>query len=137
MAIVGFNFTKIKAKKEQPPKGQIKINNSIKVTDYTETDFELDKTKKSVNIEVDYNTSFDPEIGKINLVGNVIMLVTKEKAEELAKSWEEKKAFPQDIMQGVLNISLNKCNIQALILSQQMGLPAPVQLPKVKIQESK
>jgi len=43
---------------------------------------------------------------------------------------------PKDIMSGVLNTVLTKCNIEALILSQKVNLPPPIPLPSVR-QEAK
>jgi hypothetical protein len=35
-------------------------------------------------------------------------------------------------MENILNSILTKCNIQALILSQDVNLPSPIPLPKVR-----
>jgi len=43
------------------------------------------------------------------------------------------KKLPKEIMAGLLNTKLTKCNIQALILSQEINLPAPIPLPKVQV----
>jgi hypothetical protein len=36
-------------------------------------------------------------------------------------------------MSAILNTVLTKCNIEALILSQEVNLPSPIPLPKVKV----
>ena len=36
-------------------------------------------------------------------------------------------------MAGLLNTILTKCNVQALILSQEVNLPPPIPMPKVQI----
>ena len=41
------------------------------------------------------------------------------------------KKIAKDIMSRVLNAVLAKCNIEALILSQEVNLPPPIPLPKV------
>ena len=47
------------------------------------------------------------------------------------KGWKKNKAIPKEAMTAVINTALTKCNIQALILSQQVNLPPPIPLPKV------
>ena len=42
------------------------------------------------------------------------------------------KKVPKDVMTAILNTVLTKCNIEALILSQKVNLPAPIPLPAVK-----
>ncbi|MBI2658791.1 hypothetical protein HYX05_01660 [Candidatus Woesearchaeota archaeon] len=56
------------------------------------------------------------------------------KIKELLASWKKDKKVPKELMAGLLNTILTKCNIQALILSQEINLPAPIPMPKVQIQ---
>ena len=80
-------------------------------------------------------SKYEPKIAEINIEGNVILLLDTKKGEEVLNSWKKDKKIPKEVMGSILNTALTKSNIQALILSQEMGLPAPIPLPKVKIGE--
>ena len=45
------------------------------------------------------------------------------------------KKIPKEIMTPILNSALTKNNIQALILSRDVGLPPPLRLPRVKVEQ--
>lgn len=135
MTIIGFNFTKINVEKTAPVKGKININNNIKIIDVQENNLSLGKSEqKGLKFLFEFNSIFEPKIGSINLKGDVIFLSDTKKTEDILSEWQKKKTMPKEIMTSVLNTALNKCNIQALILSQQINLPAPIPLPKVQAQ---
>ena len=137
MAIVGYNFSKVKAEKKASAKGKINISNTVKITDVKESDLKLDNTRKGLKIEVEFISNYEPDVGTIALVGEVLLIEESKKADEIFKSWKEKKILPKDETAAILNVALTKSNVQALILSQLITLPPPVQLPKVKVEEPK
>ena len=59
------------------------------------------------------------------------------KIKELLDGWKKGKKLPKEIMPSILNTVMNKANIQALILSEQINLPPPIPLPKLKQEEKK
>ena len=62
----------------------------------------------------------------------------KEKPEQvkaIAADWKKSKKVPKEMMASVLNNLLSKCNVEALILSREINLPPPVQLPKVNVKK--
>ncbi|MBI2659814.1 hypothetical protein HYX07_01495 [Candidatus Woesearchaeota archaeon] len=59
----------------------------------------------------------------------------QKKAKEILGNWKKDKKLPKEMMAGLLNTILTKCNVQALILSQQVNLPPPIPLPKVQVQQ--
>ena len=61
----------------------------------------------------------------------------QKKVEELLNGWKKDKKLPPEVITPVLNMALTKCNVQALILSQEINLPPPIPLPKVQQKESK
>ena len=134
MAIISFNFTKMVAERNEKSKGgKININNniSIKNVELSETAINA-KDQKLLRFEFEFKSSYNPDLGSIKLEGDVLMLEEQKKVEDIEKGWKKNKTLPAEIMQQVLSAALNKCNIQALILSQQINLPAPIPLPKVE-----
>ena len=68
---------------------------------------------------------------------NSIPLLKKNKVKEVLDGWKKDKKLPKEIMTTILNSVLTKCNIQALILSEQINLPPPIPLPKLQVGQKK
>ncbi len=134
MAIVGFNFTHITAVKKEVSKGKIRISNNVAIESVEKSNFSLGQdSQDTVKFTFKFISKFDPEVGAIELIGNLIVIEAKEKVEEMLDMWKKGKRLPKEIMTEVLNVVLARCNVQALILSRDVNLPSPIPLPKVKI----
>jgi len=135
MTIVSFNFTKIEAEKKEVSKGKINISNNVTIEKVEEKDLSLGSQKQKVlNFTFQFTSKYEPDAGNIKLVGNVLYMENSKKVKEVLDDWKKDKKLPKDIMTKVLNVVLNKSNVQALILSDQVNLPPPVPLPKVQAQ---
>lgn len=138
MAIVGFNFTKINVERKKAVTGKVNITNNVAVKDIVEVDLALGKAKqKALKFVFEYVSKYEPDVGDITLTGDVIYLQEEKIVSDIAKQWKKDKSMPKDVMTVILNNILNKCNIEALILSRDMNLPAPIVLPKVKVAEER
>jgi len=47
--------------------------------------------------------------------------------------WKKNKKVSQNVESDLLNTVLTKCNVAAILLSREVNLPPPVQLPKVQV----
>ncbi|MBR9691360.1 hypothetical protein GOV06_01105 [Candidatus Woesearchaeota archaeon] len=139
MAIVGFNFTKIKVeRKDMILKGKIDIKNNIVIVNVEESKLSIgDSSQKVAKFSFDFNSSYEPKAGSIRLSGDIMYLGEAAKIEELVNGWKKDKKVPKEIMAAVLNVALNKSNVQALVLSQLINLPSPIPLPKVEVGTAK
>ncbi|HLC50192.1 MAG TPA: hypothetical protein VJI97_02085 [Candidatus Nanoarchaeia archaeon] len=134
--IVGFSFTKITAEKNESAKGKIDINNNVSIKDVVEDNLSLGKEKQTaLKFSFEFVSKYEPNLGKIAIEGNLLYMTDAKKAKEILASWKKDKKVAQEIMAGLLNTVLTKCNIQALILSQDVNLPPPIPLPKVHMQQ--
>jgi len=133
--IVGFGFTKLSAQKGEAAKGKIDINNNVSVKDIKEDDFSLGKDKKQnvLRFIFEFTSKYEPNVGNILFEGELLYMEEPKKAKEILADWKKDKKLPKDLMGSLLNTILTKCNVQALILSQQVNLPPPIPLPKVQI----
>lgn len=133
--IVGFGFTKLSAEKGEAAKGKIDINNNVSIKDVQEDDFSLGKDKKQnvLRFIFEFTSKYEPNVGNILFEGELLYMEEPKKAKEILADWKKDKKLSKDLMAGLLNTILTKCNIQALILSQQVNLPPPIPLPKVQI----
>lgn len=132
--IVGFGFTKLSAEKNEAAKGKIDINNNVTIKDVLEDDLSLGKNNQSVlKFKFEFTSKYEPSIGLILFEGELLYLEETKKVKEILTSWNKDKKLPKELMAGLLNTILTKCNVQALILSQEINLPSPIPMPKVQI----
>jgi len=133
MTIIGFNFKEIKVRKEEGVKGKINIKNNVIITDVKEQDLSLgDKSQSALKFVFEFSSKYDPDCGEITLVGDLLFMESSAKTKEILAGWKKSKNIPKDVMAGILNTVLTKCNIEALVLSQRVNLPPPIPLPSVK-----
>ena len=138
--IVGFGFTKLRAEKGEPIKGKIDINNNVSIKDLKEDNLAFGKDKQNVlKFIFEFTSKYEPNIGTILFEGELIYMEEPKKAKEILSGWKKDKQLPKELMGELLNTILTKCNVQALILSQQVNLPPPIPMPKVQMaaQENK
>ncbi len=135
--IVGFGFTKLSAEKGEPAKGKIDINNNVSIKDVKEDDFSLGRDKKQnvLRFIFEFTSKYEPNVGNILFEGELLYMEDPKGAKEILNDWKKDKKLPKELMGGLLNTILTKCNVQALILSQQVNLPPPIPLPKVQVAE--
>src|SRR3989338_5945877 len=133
--IVGFGFTKLSAEKKENAKGKIDINNNVSIKDVLEENFALGKDRQQniIKFLFEFTSKYEPNVGDILFEGELLYMEEPKKAKEILADWKKNKKLPKDLMGSLLNTILTKCNVQALILSQQVNLPPPIPLPKVQI----
>ena len=132
--IVGFGFTKLSAEKKEAAKGKIDINNNVTIKSVEEADISFGKNNQSVlKFIFEFTSKYEPAIGTILFEGELLYLEDPKKAKEILSSWKKDKKIPKELMAGLLNTILTKCNVQALILSQEINLPPPIPMPKVQM----
>lgn len=134
--IVGFGFTKLSAEKKEAAKGKIDINNNVTIKDIQEDSFSLgrDKQQNVLKFIFEFTSKYEPSVGTILFEGELLYMEEPKKAKEIIASWKNDKKIPKELMAGLLNTILTKCNVQALILSQEINLPPPIPMPKVQVQ---
>lgn len=134
MAVIGFNFNKINVEKNDVGKGKVNISNNVAIKNIEQKGISLGKNKQdALKFTFEFTSKYEPKLGSILLGGDVLFLTDSGKSKEVLDSWKKDKKIPKDIMASILNTVLAKCNIQALILSQEVNLPPPIPLPKVKM----
>jgi hypothetical protein len=136
MTIVGFNFTKISVEKRAPVKGKISISNNVAIKDVEKIDLALGSSKQEgLRFVFTFTSKYEPDVGDIELTGEVLYLAEAKQAKEILDSWKKDKRVSNDIMSLILNTVLSRCNIEALIVSKDVNLPPPIPLPKVNIED--
>ena len=135
--IVGFGFTKLSAERNEAAKGKVDISNNVIIKNVEEVDLVLGKDKENViKFLFEFTSKYEPNIGSILFEGELLYLDDVKKIKEILGSWKKDKKIAKELVPGLLNSILTKCNIQALILSQEINLPTPIPMPKVKVESS-
>lgn len=133
MTIVGLNFTKMHAEKKDMYSGKVNISNNVNIKNIDSADLSLGTLKQGgLRIDFLFETKYEPNVGEIILEGNVLYMIESKKATDIITAWKKDKAVPKDIMANVINAVLQRCNIEALIMSKEINLPPPIPLPKVQ-----
>ena len=134
--IVGFNFTKISAERNEGVKGKININNNVSIKNVEEKSLALANEKqKGIKFTFEFSSKYEPKLGDITIWGDVLYMADEKKSKEIMDGWKKDKKVPKDTMTSILNTVLSKCNVQALIISRDINLPPQIPLPKVEGQQ--
>ena len=132
MTIVKINLHKVVADRNLNAKGgQIKINNNVSLKNVEDLSFQVEG-KKGLRFTFAFNCNYEPDLGKIEVEGQVLFVDDEKKVAEVKASWEKDKRVPMEIMEQIVNAALHKGNIQAIKISEDVSLPSPLPLPKVK-----
>ncbi|MBR9702805.1 hypothetical protein GOV10_02100 [Candidatus Woesearchaeota archaeon] len=136
MAIIGFNFTKIGAQRYVSTTQKVQVTNNVSVTNITESKMGGDTERKTVRLSFRFDTIYEPKTARMQMEGDVLLLLATKEADSLVKGWKDKKV-PTTSMLGAMNHVLERCNVQAIILARDLGLPSPVPMPKVDMKNMK
>jgi len=132
MPIVKINIHRLNAERSLKAKGgQVKINNNVSIKDVEDMSFSVEG-KKGLKFTFDFTCNYEPDLGKIEVEGQVLYIDEDKKIEDVKKSWDKDKRIPMEIMEQIVNGALHKGNIQAIKVSEDVSLPSPLPLPKVR-----
>jgi len=132
MALVGFSFTKISAEKKVAVNQTVNIESNAGVTNVTELP-SIDAKKSLIKFDFNFVVKYEPDAGKIELSGEIIEIYDNEFGAKIVDHWAKDKKLHNDVMQDVFNNLLSKSNMEAIVLSRDLGLPSPIQMPRVDV----
>jgi len=136
MTIIANNFTKITIEKKGAAKGKVSISNNVSIDSVEKTEINVGTTKQpALRFVFEFVSKYEPKLGDIVLNGELLFLEKADKVNEIVEEWKKTKKVPKDVMAPILNSILTKCNIEALLLSREINLPPPIQLPRVTVKK--
>ena len=134
MSVIGIRFRSFEGRREGGKvTPQIKVNSVPKITGVKETSMPM-LDKKTLSLDFDFVTDYDPNIGRIKLSGEVYYMAKDNKS--VLKSWKDKKTVPDDIRIDVLNHLFRACLLKIANLADDLQLPAPMAIPRVKAKDA-
>ncbi|MEM4253768.1 MAG: hypothetical protein QXR48_00035 [Candidatus Woesearchaeota archaeon] len=138
MTVVGLQINKIVVEKLAPAKGKISVNNNVAVKDVEKTELVFGNSKQdAINFTFEFKASYEPKVATMTFEGNVTYFDKPQAIEDIIKGWKKDKKVAPEIMSGVLNQILTKCNVEALLLSREVNLPPPIPMPRVNVKPAK
>lgn len=137
MTIIGFNFSKINVEKKQTSDGKISIKNNLSIKNLRNKEIGLSKEQGAFEADFDYSVVYQDEkkssFGKISLEGSMVFLGEKALINDVIKQYKKDKSIKPEIVTPLLNFTFNKCTVESLLLSKEVNLPTPVQLPRLRV----
>lgn len=130
MPIVGFSIRSIEGRRNKSRiSGEIKVNSTPRINDVREVEIPAFKNKV-ISLSFDFTTIYEPELAKIKIIGNVLLLTNNNKT--IINKWKKERALPENISVEVLNHLFRRCLIKIAGIADELQLPPPIQIPRVK-----
>lgn len=132
MGIVSFVFDKISAEKRGNITEKVDISHNFNIKSVEKHTVNIQGKKPAIKLFFDFKVNYEPNIGEIQMDGNIIYMDKEDEINKLTDQWKKEKSLPVGITTLVANTILTKANIKALMLSQEVNLPPQIHLPKVE-----
>lgn len=137
MRIAGFNFVKISVEKFKIPSDKLEVKTNIDISEIKNIKQDLFKTKEEmIGVKFKFSLAYEPEIAKIEFIGDIIFSMEPQAAEDAIKQWKSKQ-IPEDFRVVLYNFILRKSNLKAFELEDEMNLPLHISLPFVRKEDFK
>ncbi|MBN2421574.1 hypothetical protein JXB27_04820 [Candidatus Woesearchaeota archaeon] len=134
MTIIGFSFRKINAERSEVKSGKVNVSNNVSLKNVEEASIPVGAAKqKALKFTYEFSTKYEPKFGSINIEGDLLFLSSAETVEKTIKEWKKNKKVDKEILTPILNTILNRCSIKGLLMSQDLNLPTPLQMPRVSV----
>ena len=135
MRIIGFNLTKILVQKKETLKNKVQVNQNIDIKDVFEEKIPI-TDNKALKVKFNLIINYSDDYAKLEFEGSVLMLPEKDELKKFLESWKDKK-IPEEMRIPLFNFIMNKCNVKALYLEDEMSLPFHIPMPRITSEQQK
>ncbi len=130
MPVIGMQITKIEAHRKNNPTPGFKVESTPTILAVEEKDLPaIGKDGKALAISYNFSVEYKPDIASMKIFGEILFLEEGER--KAMKMWAKSKTLPEEIMIEIYNTIFRKGLLKALVLSDDMQLPPPLQVPIV------
>ena len=133
MTVIGFNFSKISASRKNPPRGKININRTCKPTKVEEAT--IAGGQKALRYSFVFSVEYQPDVALLEFEGALVELVSEEEHKAVLSMWEDSEQLPPKSLERVMNELLDRCHVEAILMSKELGIPPPIKMPSVKVKD--
>lgn len=132
MNIINISFTGINANRQAGLKGNVSISNNVKVESVEETKLGAGEARQAYKVMFSFKTQYMPNLATIELKGEVLILDSAEEVAKMMTQWKEERKLEVNAARTILNSVMNRCALEVILLSRELGLPSPIPLPSIK-----
>jgi hypothetical protein len=129
MKIIGFNLTKISIERKEKIEGKLEIKQNINIDEVTRDKINI-TADEVIKITFTFNITYSPDFAKLEFKGGLIIIPEREELKKLLKDWKDKQ-ISEEFRIPLFNFIMNKCNIKALDLEDEMALPLHIPMPRL------
>lgn len=130
MPIIGERISKISAKRGKLER-KMEIRSNVDLTDVSlKTLGVAAEAKKGLSFSFKFTTTYGNGGGEVDVEGELFFIDKEDKMKEIEAEWKKDKKFDEKIRLSIMNRILELCYLQAIIMGNQVNLPAPMQFPK-------
>ncbi len=129
MPFIGERINRVQATRGKlSPKMEIKSN--VDLSDVSLKDLGITATKKGVSFSFTFKVEYSNNGGSIEVDGELFYLDDEAKMKEIDESWKKDKKLDEKLRLSAMNRILEVSYMQAIVASEQVKLPPPIQLPR-------
>lgn len=134
--ILGISIQKVEAEiGKLDEMARLTINSVPRIKDIEVRDMPAIGLKNALVASYEFETSYEPKIGKIKIEGEV--LCREENAKQISDDWKKSKKIPDEIAIPILNTVFRRCVLKVMNEAEDLQLPPPIRLPTVSADASK
>jgi len=134
MNIINIGFTGINASRQNAPRGNISVSNNVKIDSVEETKMGIGESRQAYKVLFSFKTQYMPNFASIELKGEVLILDSAEEVSKAMDLWNKSKKLDVNAARAIVNAVMNRCSLEVILLSREIGLPSPIPLPSLKVQ---
>ena len=135
MPIIGLSFNNFEGKrdKEQNLRAEIKVNSVPRINEVKEVSIPSIGNKKVLSLAFEFVTNYDPNVGEVKIGGDLLYMADNNAA--ILKEWKKDKKLPEKSSLEVLNYLFRRCLLKVSNIAEDLQLPPPIPMPRVKPKE--
>jgi hypothetical protein len=134
MQVIGFGLSRILVERKEKLEGKLEIKSNINIDNITKDGIPISEDD-AVKINFTFTLNYNKEDAKLEFKGHTLLLPNEEETKNIINDWKSQK-IPDDIKVPLFNFIMSKCNIKALELEEELGIPFHIQMPKIKPSEN-
>jgi len=142
MTVVGFNLKKILIERKGLVRGGVNIKTSMNIISIKKESARITTGKDTLSFDFEFMIHYigvantKGSVADISFEGTVLYLADPKDTNQILDDWKKKEIKPE-LRLRVLNTILVKCNVKALVLEDDLGLPPHLPLPTFKPKQEK
>jgi len=132
MKVISLNYKRINSELNGVLNSQTRITSNLDIINLNEVSSKEILIKgKLINCLFSFIIEYSPNVAKIELVGNLLVSLEENEAEQILLEWKNKK-IPSEFRANLINHILRRISIKALTIEETFGLPPHIPFPFIK-----